>query len=130
MAWDQTAKVSLTAGSTFSTGDLYKGVSVGTDGNAILVGSATGAGSTGGNRLVGTLYSATATTSTDDNAVLVGVGPVVKVFMAGSTLKAGDSITFSTGDSHGVAATTNDAFGIIIDGSSGSTGRIVSVLRF
>lgn len=121
-------KFSAVAGATFSTSDLYKGVTIDSSGNAVLYHN--GAGTTGGKGVVGTLYSVTSTTdSAGSEAVTLAHGPVVKGFMSGSTLAAGDLVTFSTDDSHLVAATTNEPFGQILAGSSGSTGRIVSVIR-
>jgi hypothetical protein len=38
-------------------------------------------------------------------------------------------MTWSTDDAHLVAATTNDPWGVVVAGASGSTGRILSVIR-
>ena len=116
--------VSLVAETTFAKTDLYKFVELSSD-NRVQV-----PGSTAIPRLVGTLLSETYSTSTGANETvtvgrLQGVG---KVFMAGSTLAAGDLITCST-LGYGIASSTNRVqLGIIVDGSSGTTGRIHSVL--
>lgn len=121
-------KFSAVAGATFSTSDLYKGVTIDSSGHAVLYHN--GAGTTGGKGVAGTLYSVTSTTdSAGSEAVTIAQSGVLKGFMSGSTLAAGDLVTFSTDDSHLVAATTNEPFGQILAGSSGSTGRIVSVIR-
>lgn len=128
MAFDDTRIISLTAGATFSSGDLYKAVGMSSTGGAVLYHNA--AGATGGAGVIGTLYSFTATTSAaGSEAVSVGVGPVVKAFAAGSTASYGNLMTFATADSHLVAGTTNEPWGIIVGGASGSTGRILSVAK-
>jgi hypothetical protein len=106
---------------------LYKGVGVSSTGGAVLYSAA--AGATGGAGVIGTLYGITSTTNAGQ-AVEIGVGPIVKAFVAGSTEHAGNIMTFSTDDAHLVAGTTNEPYGIIVDGSSGTTGRIVSVKVF
>lgn len=122
------SKFSAVAGATFSTSDLYKAVTIDSSGHAVLYHA--GAGTTGGKGVAGVLYSVTSTTSAaGSEAVTIGTGPVVKAFAAGSTLAAGNLVTWSTDDSHLVAATTNEPFGQILAGSSGSTGRIVTVVR-
>lgn len=116
-------KVTLIAESTFASSDLYKFVEIG-DAGRVSIGASTSAGA-----VYGTLLSQTYSTSTGANeavtiGTLTGIG---KVRMAGSTLAAGDSISASSAGM-GVAASTDGLIlGRIIDGSSGSTGRIVSV---
>ncbi len=116
--------VSLIAESTFAKTDLYKFVEL-TTANRVQVPASTAIP-----KLVGTLLSQTYSTSTGANetvtvGLLQGIG---KVFMAGSTLTAGDSITAST-LGYGISASTNRVkLGIIVDGTSGTTGRIHSVL--
>lgn len=128
MAFDRTEIISLPAGTTFAESDLYKGVGVSSTGGAVLYHTA--AASTGGRGVIGTLYSVTATTNDDGEPVKVAVGPVVKAFAAESTSSYGNMMTWSTDDSHLVAATTNEPFGVVIGGSSGSTGRILTVAKF
>ena len=124
MAWAQSQPtITLVAGATFAATDLYKFVGLSTDAE-VLIGI-----STGGD-VIGTLLSATYTTSAANNesvtvGLLQGVG---KVFMAASTRDAGQSVAASSAG-FGIAPTTDSAaLGTTIEGSSGSTGRIVSVL--
>lgn len=120
----------LVAGATFSTSDVYKAVTLNSSGDVVLYHN--GSGTTGGFGVIGTLYGETATTSAA-GAEAVSVAsinsPSVKAFAAGSTLAAGGLATFSTVDSHLVAATTNDNKFMILSGSSGSTGRILTIAR-
>lgn len=130
MAASNPIRFSLTAGATFSSGDLYKAVTADSSGHAVLYHA--GVATTGGFGVIGTLYSYTATTSgAGSEAVQVASinSPTVKAFAAGSTLAAGNLATFSSDDSHLVAATTNDNKFMIVAGSSGSTGRIVEIAR-
>ncbi len=127
MAFSDSKLISLPSGSTFAEADLYKAVGVSSTGGAVLYSAA--AGATGGAGVVGTLYGVTSTTNAGQ-AVEIGVGPIVKAFTAGSTSHAGNIMAWSTDDAHLVAGTTNEPYGIIISGSSGSTGRIVSVKVF
>jgi hypothetical protein len=128
MAVKVTKIISRTAGSTFADADKFKAVGIDSSGNAILYHTALGA--TGGKGVVGTLDSVTSTTgSAGSQAVGIQVGPVVQLFMSGSTLAAGNLITISTDDSHGVVATTNEPFGVVLNGTSGTTGRIFTVAR-
>jgi len=120
---DSQPKVSLIAGATFASSDLYKFVSVDGSGHAV-VGPTTASGA------VGTLLSVTATTGGAGSEVvavgqLAGIG---KVRMAGSTLSAGYTIAGSS-NGLGIAPTTDQAaIGTIVSGSSGTTGRIASVM--
>lgn len=122
MAYTESATiVSFVAGSTFAETDLYKGLVH--DGSGVVVPNTTG------NILaIGTLYGRTSTTSTDTEPVPVAISGVVKLQMAGSTLAAGDFVSVST-DGFGIAPSTDGyVFGRIVSGSSGSTGRVHSVL--
>jgi len=126
MAITESARViSLVAGATFSTADVYKWVVLTTSGEVVLP-------NTTGNVLpVGTLYGRTSTTSsTGSQAVPVAVGGVIKVQMASSTQAAGDMVGSSTAGL-GITPTT-DAYtaGQIVVGTSGGAGRIHSVLKF
>ncbi len=127
MAISDTKLISLQSGTTFAEADLYRAVGVSSTGGAVLYSVA--AGATGGKGVIGTLYGITSTTNAGQ-AVEIGVGPIVKAFAAGSTSHGGNIMTFSSDDAHLVAATTNQPYGIIVDGSSGTTGRIVSVKVF
>ena len=127
MAVSDTKIISLQSGATFAETDLYRAVGVSATGGAVLYSAA--AGATGGAGVVGTLYGVTSTTNAGQ-AVEIGVGPVVKAFLAGSTSHAGNIMTWSSDDAHLVAATTNEPYGIILIGTSGSTGRIASVKVF
>lgn len=118
--------VSLVAETTFSSDDLYKFLRISTDNARVSILD----GTTDQARCIGTLLSQTYTTSTGANekvtvGLLLGIG---KVYMASSTLSNGGIIGAST-DGFGVAPTTNAVpLGYIIDGASGTTGRIHSVL--
>ena len=125
MAFDNTQIISVPAGTTFAETDLYKAVEVSSTGGAIIYGTG---GSTGGKGWIGTLYSVTATTNAGE-AVQVGVGPVIKLFAAGSTASFGNTLTAATEDGHFVAAGATDEGArlvSIIGGSSGTTGRILT----
>lgn len=114
--------ISMVAGATFSTADLYKLVSMTASGEAII--------STSSDTFaLGSLYGRTSTTSsTGVQAVPVAIAGVVKVQLAASTKAAGGWIAGSS-DGRGVAPTSElQPFGIIIDGASGGAGRVVSVL--
>ena len=116
--------VSLIAETTFAKTDLHKFVELSTNNRVQLPGS------TAIPRLVGTLLSQTYSTSTGANeAVTVGLlQGVGKVYMAGSTAAPGNFCTAST-NGFGIESSTNrGALGIIVEGSTGSTGRIASVL--
>ena len=127
MAVSDSKLISLQAGTTFAEADLYRAVGVSATGGAVLYSAA--AGATGGAGVIGTLYGVTSTTNAGQ-AVEIGVGPIVKAFAAGSTSHAGNIMTWSSDDAHLVAATTNEPYGIIVAGASGTTGRIVSVKVF
>ena len=114
--------ISLIAGSTFADGDLYKFIDTDAQGHAILMDT------TGNNLPVGVLYGRTYTTSTEAEAVPVAVSGVVKVRLAASTASVGNWIAASSA-ALGIAPTTDAyVFGKIIAGTSGTTGRIASVL--
>jgi len=123
MAYSEKAQlISVVAGTTFADTDLYKFVILDTDGKAILADN-----STGNMLALGTLYGRTATTSTDAEAVPIAIGGVVKVRMAASTAAAGNWVGCSSA-ALGAAPTTNSyVFGRIVEGTSGTTGRIASV---
>jgi len=127
MAVSDTKLISLQSGSTFAEADLYKAVGVSATGGAVLYSAALGA--TGGRGVIGTLYGITSTTSAGQ-AVEIGVGPIVKAFTQGSTESAGSLVSWATADAHLVVATTNEPYGVIVAGSSGTTGRIVTVKVF
>lgn len=79
-----------------------------------------------GGRFVGVLVDGT-TGSTAKKYATVQIGGIAKVKAAGGTLAVGASYSASAA---GLAkATTGTAFvgGLVVDGSSGSTGRILSV---
>jgi hypothetical protein len=116
-------KVSHIAETTFAKTDLYKFVSLSTTNGRVVI-----AGSTGG-RAYGTLLSETYSTSTGANeAVTVGLlQGIGKVFMAGSTSHAGNRVAASS-KGYGIALTTDTIqIGTVVEGSSGTTGRIHSV---
>lgn len=123
MAYSESPTViSMVAGATFSTADLYKGLVVNSSGYVTLPDT------TGDVTVIGTLYGVTSTTaSTGVQAVPVATAGVVKVQMAASTLAAGGIVAFSTAGL-GIAPTTDAyRFGIIVNGSSGAAGRVHSV---
>jgi hypothetical protein len=126
MAFSDTKLISMPSGTTFAEASLYQGVGVSATGGAVLLSAAPA--STDGVGCIGTLYSVTSSTVAGE-AVSIGVGPVVKCFAAGSTSHAGNIMTWATADAHLVAATTNEPWGVVIAGSSGTTGRILTVAR-
>ena len=119
--------VSLIAESTFSKNDLHKFVRMSTANGRVSI-----VESTGPIQVVGTLLSATQSTSTGANeAVQVGLlQGIGKVFMTATTESAGSPIGCSTNGFGVIASATTDTMqlGIMVEGSSGSTGTIVSVL--
>ena len=119
--------VSLVAETTFAKTDLYKFLQMSTATGRVSV-----VESTGPNMVVGTLLSETYSTSTGANeSVTVGLMQGIgKVYMADSTESAGSPIGCSTNGFGVIASATTDTMqiGYIVDGSSGSTGRIHSVL--
>lgn len=119
---DSQPTVSLVAGATFASGDLYKLVSVNSSGHAVI-------GPTTASGAVGTLLSKTSTSGAGAEPVTIGLlSGIGKLRLAGSTLAAGGTVAGSS-DGLGIAPTTDQAqLGVIISGSSGSTGRVVSVL--
>ncbi len=124
MAYSESPTViSMVAGATFSTADLYKFVVVNTSGMVVLPNT------TGNVYPIGTLYGVTSTTSsTGVQAVPVATAGVVKVQMAASTAADGNFVGSSTAGL-GIAPTTDAyTFGIIVNGSSGAAGRVHSVL--
>ena len=125
MAFTDAKLISIIAGTTFASTDRYKGVTVNSSGHAVLP-NTTDVGGT----IIGTLYEETGSTSAAGvQAVTVGHGPIVKVNLASSTSHAGNIIGFST-LGVGIAPTTDaPAFRIILNGSSGGAGRIVTVIR-
>lgn len=125
MAVQNAQLISIVAGATFSSGDLYKGVEINSSGHAVI-GNATD----NSDLIVGTLNSFTATTSAaGTESVSVQYGPVVQVRLAASTRAAGQTIGFSSAGL-GIAPTTDStAWGVILTGSSGGANRVVTVVR-
>jgi len=116
---DSQPTVSLLASAAFANADLYKFVSLNSSGH-VAIGPTTASGA------VGTLLSESTAAG---NAVTVGLlSGIGKLRLAGSTRAAGQTIAGSS-NGFGIAPTTDQAqLGTIVAGSSGSTGRIVSVL--
>jgi hypothetical protein len=115
------------AGTTFSSGDLYKGVTFNASGHVVLA-AATDTAAT----IIGTLNQFTGTTSAAGvEAVTYQWGPEVQVRMAASTAAAGDLIAFSTAGLGIVPTTDSDApgWGVVKSGSSGAVNRIYTVVR-
>lgn len=123
---EQPVIVSLVAATTFSSTGLYKFVELDAEGHVIDPAS-TAVTSTAGVS-IGTLYGVTQTTSTEAEAVPVAVGGIFKAQMAASTLAAGGYIAASTAGLGTAPTTDNIAGWVIVKGSSGSAGRIVSVM--
>lgn len=116
--------ISMIAGATFSSGDVWKFVVATASGEVVLP-------NTTGNVLpLGVLYGRTNTTgSSGVEAVPVAINGVMKVRMAASTLAAGDWVGSSTAGL-GIAPTTDAyVFGVITKGSSGGANRVVEVAR-
>ena len=113
--------VGLPAGSTFAATDLYKFVTLSTDGQ-VLIGATTGTG------VFGTLLSITGTTAGVGETVTVGLlSGIGKVRMPATTEHAGSVIAASSAGL-GIAPTTNHLqLGTMVQGSSG-TARVASVV--
>jgi len=124
MGYEESAqKVSVVAGATFSTGDYGKGCVLNSNGHVVLP-------NTTGNVLpFGVILEATASTSsTGSQAIAIGVGGVVPVRMAASTIAAGGFVGFSTAGLGQAPSSDAYTFGIVKSGSSGAVNRILPVL--
>jgi len=124
MAYSQAPTIiSMVAGATFSSADVFKLVHANSAGQAII--------STSSDTMaIGSLYASTPSTAgtTGSQSVPVAVGGVVKVQLASSTKAAGNWIGGSSAGL-GVAPTSEiGVFGQIVSGASGGAGRVVSVL--
>ena len=119
--------VTLIAETTFSASDLHKFLAISTATARVSI-----VESTAPHRVIGTLLSETYSTSTGaDESVTVGLlQGIGKVYMLTSTETAGSPIGCSTNGFGVIASATTDTLqlGYIVEGSSGGTGRIVSVL--
>lgn len=114
--------ISLTAGTTFADGDLYKFVDIDAQGHAIIMDT------TGNNLAAGVLYGRTATTSTEAEVVPVAIGGVVKVRLAASTMAVGNWVAASSAGLGVAPSTDGYVMGKLVAGTSGTTGRIASML--
>lgn len=101
--------------STSVNGTQFRFVSIDANGEAVF---AAGAGSIG-----------VMTNKPDGSGIAATIvrDGIVKVEAAGSTVAVGDLVTSST-IGRAVAGTSTNALGRVVKGSSGSTGRILSVL--
>lgn len=113
---------SFIAGTTFADGDLYKFLDMDAQGHVIVMDT------TGNNLAVGVLYGRTATTSTEAEAVPVAIGGVVKVRLANSTMAAGNWVAASSAGLGIAPSTDGYVMGKLVSGTSGTTGRIGSML--
>ena len=114
--------VSFIAGTTFADGDVYKFVDMDAQGHVIIMDT------TGNNLAVGILYGRTATTSTEAEAVPVAISGVAKVRLAASTAAAGNWIAASSAGLGIAPSTDGYVLGKLVAGTSGTTGRIGSML--
>lgn len=116
--------ISMIAGATFSSGDVYKFVVATASGEVVLP-------NTTGNVLpLGVLYGRTQTTgSSGVEAVPVAIDGVMSVRMAASTIAAGDYVGSSTAGVGIAPSSDGYTFGIVVKGSSGGANRVVSVAR-
>jgi len=80
-----------------------------------------------GARIIGVLVSSGTNSSTEDVAATIQIAGIAKVLAAGSTLSAGDTYTANASGYARPATSTQYVGGLVVDGSSGSTGRIISV---
>ena len=117
--------VSLIAETTFAKTDLYKFVQMSTANGRVSI-----VATTAPVAVVGTLLSQTYSTSTGANetvtvGLLQGIG---KVYAAASTLHVGSPISCSSKGFATTLSTNCTRQGMIVEGTSGTTGRIVSVL--
>ena len=124
MAYSQQPTIiSMVAGATFSTNDIFKLVHANTAGQAIIATSSD-------TMAIGSLYGSTPSTAgtTASQSVPVAVGGVVKVQLVSSTKAAPNWIAGSS-LGFGIAPTSElQPFGQIVSGASGGAGRVVSVL--
>lgn len=119
--------VTMIAATTFSDSDLHKFLMISTDTAEVAI-----VESTAPDNVIGTLLSQTYSTSPSDaESVTVGLlQGIGKVYMLSSTENVGSPIGCSTNGFGVIASATTDTLqlGYIVEGSSGGTGRIVSVL--
>jgi microcystin-dependent protein len=113
---------SWTAGTTFGSTSIYKFVVADAQGHVIDA-----AGGSTNTYPVGVLYGRTQTTTTEAEAVPVAVGGVVKVQAVASTIAVGNFVACTTAGYAGAPTTDNPIAGIVKYGSSGGTGRVLSV---
>lgn len=115
--------VSVIAGATFSTGDLHKFIALNSSGHAVI-GPTTAAGNIFGTLLEPTYTTAAAGSEAVSVGLLQGIGALK---MVASTAAAGNTVAASS-NGFGTAPTTDAAaLGVIVSGSSGAAGRVVSV---
>ncbi len=114
----------LVAGATFTNSDLYKFVAVNSSGHAVINDSTNSA------NVVGTLCEPNYSTS-GAGSEAVTIGALVgkgKVRMGGSTSHQGNTVAASSAG-FGIAPSTDGLqLGIIAVGSSGTTGRVATVV--
>jgi hypothetical protein len=82
---------------------------------------------TAGGRVLGVLVSSGTNNSTEDVAATVQILGIAKVLAKGSTLGVGDTVSASSIGYAKPSTSGGYVIGLQVDGSSGSTGRIVSV---
>lgn len=116
MAYEIPGQLITLAASTDMSGYQYRFVTVGSDGRAALAGN--------GLTVAGVLQNK----PTEDQAATIMINGVSKVKAAGSTVAAGDLISASSVGLAAALGAGDYAVGRVLLGSSGSTGRVFSVL--
>ena len=111
------------AATTFSSTSIYKFVCADAEGHAI------DASNVGSSNIwpIGSLYSQTRTTTTEAESVTVATWGVVKVQAVESTMHAGNVCAASTAGYAIAPSTDYPIVGVVKYGSSGGTGRVLSV---
>lgn len=115
MAYEIPGKMITLQASTDLSSYQYRFVTVDANGKAALAGN--------GTSILGVLQNK----PSDDQAASIMIDGVSKVKAAGSTVAAGDLITSSSVGFAAAAAAGEYVVGRVLSGSSGSTGRMLTV---
>jgi len=118
MAYEIPGRTITLPASTDLSAAQFHFVGVGSDGRAALSIVSTGDGD-----VLGVLQNK----PTEDQAASIMIDGVTKVIAAGSTLSAGDLVGNTTAGRAGVRTAGDMIRGTVLYGSSGSTGRVLTV---
>jgi hypothetical protein len=120
MAWDAADEYITLPASTSVSLKQYQFVTVGSDGKLT--------NPTAGGRVIGVLVSSGTTPANVKNPVgTVQIVGVSKAYAKGSTLGVGDTVSASSVGYAKPSSASGYVIGYVVDGSSGSTGRVISV---